>query len=152
MKLAILIIGVQNGGKITTIKHLISVYNGKSLKIMKAGWNDIFLNPIFKSLRLNFYCVPASPTETNKKLSDRFVTTFPQVLIVAEQLGGVHYPDTINFLAVNGYHVLTYNIAMTGGASDWERFTPSNRVAKLDNRVNQIVGDIKQFLKTSGII
>jgi GTPase SAR1 family protein len=41
MRLAILIIGPQNSGKTSTIKHLIKLYNGKTLTIMKAGWNEI---------------------------------------------------------------------------------------------------------------
>lgn len=152
MRLAILIVGVQNGGKTTTIKHLISAYNGRTLKVMRAGWKNIFLNPLLKSMRLNFFCVPASPTETKVKLSTRFVTNPPDILVVAEQIGGANFPDTINFLAIHGYHVLRYDILTTSGITVWERSTAANRIAKLDNRVNQIVGDIKLFLKTSGII
>jgi len=154
MRLAILIVGLQNSGKTSTIRHLIRVYNGKSLKIMKAGWKDIFLNPIFKLLKLIFYCIPASPSETDNKLSDRFSTWtwLPETLVVAEQTGGRHYVDTINFLSTNGYHVLRYDILATNGATDWERFTPSNMSSKLDNRANEIVNDIKLFFKTSGII
>ena len=88
MKLAILILGVQNSGKTSTIKHLINTHSTKTLSIMRAGWNIIYFNSSFMSLRLNFFCVPASPTETNKKLSFRFTTPLPTVLIVAEQSGG----------------------------------------------------------------
>jgi hypothetical protein len=152
MRLAILIVGIQNSGKTSTIRHLISLYNGRALKVMRASWKDVFLNPLFKSLRLNFYCIPASPTETNFKLSLRCASWFPEVLIVAEQAGGANYADTINFLATNHYHVLRYDILNTNGASDWERFNASNMTSKLDNRANEIVNDIKKFLKTSGII
>jgi GTPase SAR1 family protein len=152
MRLAILIVGLQNSGKTSTIKHLISAYNGRTLKIMKAGWKDIFLNPLLKSLRLNFYCIPASPTETKIKLSERCATWFPEVLVIAEQAGGANYADTISFLTTNHYHVLRYDILNTNGASDWERFNVSNMSSKLGNRADEIVNDIKQFLKTSGII
>lgn len=103
MKLAILILGERNSGKTSIIKNVITLCNGKSLKIMKAGWNDIFLNTIYKSLRIHFFCVPASPSETNKKLSVRFASFVPDTLIVAEQLGGINYADTMSFLTTNGY-------------------------------------------------
>ena len=152
MRLAILIVGLQNSGKTSTIKHLISAYNGRTLKIMKAGWKDIFLNPLLKSVRLNFYCIPASPTETKIKLSVRCATWFPEVLIIAEQTGGANYADTISFLTTNHYHVHRYDILATGGPADWERFNVGNMTVKLDNRANQIVADIKNFLKTNGIV
>lgn len=154
MRLAILIVGLQNSGKTSTIRHLISLYNGRSLKIMKAGWKDIFLNSIFKSLRLDFYCIPASPSETKVELSTRFAkwAWLPETLIVAEQAGGIHYASTINFLNSNGYHILRYDILNSNGPADWERFNKGNMAGKLDNRANQIVSDIKQFLKVHGVI
>ncbi|HEX8561861.1 MAG TPA: hypothetical protein VF676_02670 [Flavobacterium sp.] len=152
MRLAILIIGAQNSGKTSTIKHLISVYNGRKLKVMKAGWKDIFLNPVLKSMRLNFFCVPASPTETGIKLSTRFLTMLPEVLVVAEQDGGANYPDTMSFLATSSYSILRYDIQKTNGSLDWERFDTKTMTSKLDNRTDEIVTDIKTFLKTNGIV
>lgn len=152
MRLAILIVGAQNSGKTTTIKHLIRSYNGRTLKVMKAGWKDIFLNPLFKSLKLNFYCIPASPTETDFKLSLRCANWFPEVMVIAEQTSGANYADTINFLITNGYTILRYDIINSNGTLDWERFNSSDMNLKLDNRANQIVVEIKNFLKSNGII
>jgi len=154
MRLAILVIGLQDSGKTSTIKHLISLYNGRSLKVMRAGWKDIFLNSIFKSLRVHFYCIPASPSETDMELTTRFAewTWLPETLVIAEQAGGRHYTSTINFLTANGYHILRYDILATSGTSDWERFNTGNMTAKLGGRANQIVADIKGFLRINGII
>jgi hypothetical protein len=154
MRLAILIVGEQNSGKTSTIKHLIELYNGRILKNARASWKSIFLNSLLGSLKLIFYCIPASPTETKIKLSARFATwTFlPEVLVIAEQSGGTNYPDTINFLALNGYNVLRYDILKTSGPADWERFNSGNVKTKLDNRANEIVDDIKNFIKSNGII
>lgn len=152
MRLAILIIGQQDSGKTTTIKHLVNSYSDKSLKVMRAGWQYIFLNSIFKYLQLNFFCVPASPTETKIKLSDRFSESIPEVLIVAEQLNGFNYQNTINFLNANRYNIITYNLSNVNGTSDWDRFDAKNKTIKLDNRVNQIISDIKLFIRANGII
>src|SRR5262245_17929263 len=141
MKLAVLIVGEQNSGKTSTIKYLINTYDHKSLSIMKAGWQSIFLNSIFKSLKLNFFCVPASPTETGIDLSERFKDWgwIPEVIIVAEQLNGSKYSNTIDFLKVNNYHVIRFDIDNKGGVQDWQRFDKTNEVLKLKNRANQII-------------
>lgn len=152
MRLAVLIIGSQNSGKTSTIKFLINTYASKSLKVMRAGWKSIFLSKILKALRINFYCVPASPTETKIKLSVRFLTMIPEFLIVAEQVGGNNYSDTMSFLNSNGYTVLRYDISNADGASDWERYDKNSEELKLQNRANQIISDIKNFIKANGII
>lgn len=154
MRLAILIVGDQNSGKTSTVKHLIAQYNGKILKIARASWKSIFLNSILGSLKLIFYCIPASPTETKIKLSTRFSTwtSLPEVLVIAEQTSGTNYPDTISYLAANGYHVLRYDLLNTNGSANWERFNMSNMNTKLDNRANEIVSDIKSFIRSNGII
>ncbi|MGH2664832.1 hypothetical protein [Flavobacterium sp.] len=152
MRLAILIIGVQNSGKTSTIKHLVNTHSDKSLNVMRAGWQSIFLDSSFKYLKLNFFCVPASPTETKKMLSIRFPSFIPEVLIIAEQLGGANYPDTISFLNRNNFAVATYNLSNSIGTSDWDKFDNTNKSVKLNNRTNQIINDIKLFIKTNNII
>lgn len=154
MKLAIIIVGVQNSGKTSTIRHLINKYCDKSLSVMRAGWQYPFLNSSFKSLRLNVYCIPASPTETNIELKDRFKDWdyIPQVLIVAEQSVPSKYPSTISYLTGNGYTIMQYDILNSIGTMDWERFNSKDEIIKLDNRANQIINDIKTFIKTNGII
>ena len=152
MRLAILIIGVQNSGKTTTIKHLVNSHSDKSLSVMRAGWQSIFLNSTFKYLKLNFFCVPASPTETKTKLSKRFPNFLPEVLIVAEQLNGANYSSTLNFLNTNNFTVIAYNLSNTIGKSDWDKFDNTSKSIKLINRTNQIISDIKQFLRINNIV
>lgn len=152
MKLAILIQGEQNSGKTSTIRELINLQSDKSVSNMRRGWQRIFLNKQFKYLKLDVYCVPASPSETNIKLGDRFPKWMPEVLIVAEQPSGKHYSDTINFLNNNNYNVLNFAISNTNGNSDWERFTNSDRTIKLGNRTNHIVSEIRQFIAINNLI
>lgn len=152
MKLAILIIGEQNSGKTSTIKHLVNTWGDKSLIVMKAGWQSVFLNSTFKYLKLIFFCVPASPTETNKPLSIRFSEFIPEVLIVAEQLNGSNYQNTNSFLISNNYTVLRYDIDNIIGTLDWQRFDRSNELLKLNNRTNEIINDIKKFITTNQIV
>lgn len=152
MKLAILIIGEQNSGKTSTIKHLVNANSNKSLSVMKAGWQSIFLNQAFKYLKLILFCVPASPTETKKPLSVRFAGFIPEVLIVAEQLNGLNHQNTDSFLISNNYTVLRYNIDNIIGSSDWQRFDRNNELLKLNNRTNEIINDIKKFIITNQIV
>ena len=73
-------------------------------------------------------------------------------MVIAEQTSGANYADTINFLITNGYTILRYDIINSNGTLDWERFNSSDMNLKLDNRANQIVVEIKNFLKSNGII
>ena len=154
MRLAILIVGEQNSGKTSTIKHLINTYGFKTLSVMRAGWNQIFLNSVFKSLRLHFYCIPASPTETGIDLSERFSSwhNLPEVLVVAEQLHGSKLSSTLSFLAANGYHVERFDINNVKGVSNWERYDLTTEKMKLDNRANDIIQQIKSFIISRRII
>lgn len=154
MRLAILIVGEQNSGKTSTIKHLINTYGFKNLSVMRAGWNQIFLNNVFKSLRLHFYCVPASPTETGIDLSVRFGLwgNLPEVLVVAEQLHGSKLSTTLSFLAANGYHVERFDINNVTGVSNWERYDLTTEKVKLDNRAIDIIQQIKTFITSRRII
>lgn len=152
MKLAIVIEGVPNSGKTSTIKTLINSYGNKTLSRMKRGWNRIFLNRNFEYLKLDFYCVPASPSETNIKLSQRFPNWQPEVLIVALQVNGQHYSSSQAFLNNHNYNVLRYSMINQSGSQIWERFNQTNRIQKLDNRVDEIVKDIRQFITSNQII
>lgn len=110
MKLAIVIEGVPNSGKTSTIRELINSYGNRTLRVMRRGWNRIFLNRNFTYLKLDFYCVPASPSETNIELNQRFADWRPDVLIVALQINGQHYLSSQNFLNNNNYNILRYSI------------------------------------------
>ena len=119
---------------------------------MRRGWQRIFLNSQFRYLNLEAYCVPASPSETNIKLSDRFDKWMPDVLILAEQLNGQHYPNTYSFLTLNNYAILRYTIFNLDGNADWERFNKSNKSIKLTNRVNSIITDLRFLITSNNLI
>ncbi|GGB65131.1 hypothetical protein GCM10007424_01300 [Flavobacterium suaedae] len=154
MRLAILIVGEQNSGKTATIRNLINLYSRKSLTVMRRGFSWLFLNQDFKCLELVTYCVPASPTETGIDLKDRFQDwdNIPQTLIVAEQLNGNKYHNTLNFLNTKGYHILRYDLSNSNGSGIWDRFNRETETIILDTRANQIIDDVKVLIKTNGII
>jgi len=152
MKLAIVIEGEQNSGKTSTIRAMINLFTGRKLVQMKRGWQQIFLNPTFKSLKLNCYCIPASPSETGIKIGDRLKGFTPRILIVAEQPSGQYFSDTYNFLNANGYSIETFSIHNTIGRSTWERFDVSSQSAKMKARADEILNSIKLFLKTNSIV
>ena len=153
MRLAIVIEGSQNSGKTSTIKNLVNCYGNKNISQMKRGWQRIFLNNSFQYLKLNFYCVPASPSETGIELKKRFNNIWiPEVIIVALQPNGKHYSSSNVFLTNNNYSILRYRINNSNGNSDWDRFNNNTKVRKLNNRANQIIGDIRQFINNNNLI
>ncbi|MHC9087455.1 hypothetical protein ACXIHB_01960 [Tenacibaculum sp. IMCC1] len=152
MKLAIVIEGHQNSGKTSTIKELINSYGNKSISQMKRGWQKLFLNSIFKYLKLDIYCVPASPSETNIELIKRFPNWVPEVLIVAVQPNGQHYSSSMSFLTNNNYQILKYSLTNNNGNLDWDRFDSSTKQNKLSNRADEIIFDIRSFINNNNLI
>ncbi|RDI13207.1 hypothetical protein [Flavobacterium sp. AG291] len=154
MRLAILIIGVQNSGKTSTIKKLINQYGDGVGKIMRSSWRNIYMDLRFKSLRLTAYCIPASPTEKNLDLVDRFIDwdNLPQTIILAEQLNGNKYANTISFLTSNGYHIISYNLSNSIGTGIWDRFDSVSERIKLNGRADEILDDIKKYINSNGVI
>jgi hypothetical protein len=154
MRLAIVIEGNQGSGKTSTIKELIKLFGFKNLKQMKAGWQQIFLNRIFKSLRIIFYCIPASPSETDLPLSKRFENweNLPEMIILAEQTGGKHSANTMTFLTANHYQIKIFTILNSSGTNHWEKFNNSTKDVKLSKRSDDIIEFIKNFIKTNSII
>lgn len=152
MRLAIVIEGNQNSGKTSTIRELVNIYGNKSVSQMRRGWQRLYINRIFQYLKLNIYCVPASPSETGKPLIKRFPVWIPEVLIVAVQPNGQHYSSSYSFLNTNGYQILSYRINNSKGSGDWDRFDKTTQSIKLQNRADQIITDIRQFINTQGIV
>lgn len=154
MKLAIVIKGSQNSGKTSTIKHFIGKQTGRKLRFMKKGWQRIFLNESFKCLRLTIYCLPASPSESNpnKTISELLKGKTPSAIIVAEQRGGKNYDNTIEFLKEHGYTLKCYRITDTTDRTPWTKFDNTNKNEKLDQRTEQIVRDIKDFIRMHSIV
>jgi GTPase SAR1 family protein len=152
MKLAIVIEGDPNSGKTSTIRSLINSYGGKRIRMMRIGWQRLYLNPIFKYLKLDIYCIPSSPSETGIKLIDRFKDWMPEVLIIALQPNGKNYLNSQSFLKNNSYFVLTYSILNQNGILDWERFDNNNKSIKLGGRSNEIINDIRLFINNHKLV
>lgn len=64
MKLAIIIEGVQNSGKTSTILHFVNQYRSKQVIKMRSGWKNLFLNQSFQSLEIKTYIISSSPSES----------------------------------------------------------------------------------------
>lgn len=152
MKLAIVIEGSQNSGKTSTIKHLISQQRGWAVRNMKKGFQAIFLDKNFKALKLHLYCLPASPSETGKTIGGLLPTRRPSAIIVAEQPGGKQYTNTFKFLEENDYTILKYSISEDKNNYPWSKFDNADKDEKLEKRTQQIVCDIKYFIRTNNII
>ncbi|WP_029298729.1 hypothetical protein [Chryseobacterium hispalense] len=155
MKLAIIIEGVQNSGKTSTILHFVNQYQNRTLKQLRAGWQNLFINAsVFSTLRIIPYIISSSPSESGVELGQRFQNYkgLPDILILAEQLNGKHQLDTEAFLINNGYNIIKHQINNINGSSDWERFDKSNKLVKLTNRSNEIMLDITSFIKNNNII
>lgn len=155
MKLAIIIEGVQNSGKTSTILHFVNQYQNRTLKQVRAGWQNLFINSsVFSTLKINPYVISSSPSESGIQLSTRFQNWkgLPDILILAEQLNGKHQLSTETFLRSNNYNIIRHQINNITGSSDWERFQSSNKSFKLTNRSNEIMLDIKNFIKLNNII
>lgn len=154
MKLAIIIEGVQNSGKTSTILHFVNQHQSRTLTVMRSGLKSLYLNPSFQALRVEPYIISSSPSESDTPLSKRFsgLAVLPELIIIAEQTGGRHQANTITFLTTNGYSIVTFPITNVIGSLDWQRFDTSNKAIKLTNRANEIMDSIKSFIKINSII
>lgn len=146
-KIAILIIGTQNSGKTSTIKYFDKKFdeNEREKKQCRSGWRNLQL---FKeelgALFLLIFFVPSSPTESNKPLSKRFINFLPEVLLIAEQLNGSKYNNTIKFLEENGYEIVEFYISEDNKEEHWKRW---NSIIEYDRKLNKRSEDIKNVLK-----
>ena len=148
MKLAIVIEGSQNSGKTTTIKHFIGKQTDRKLRFMKKGFQAIFLDKNFKALKLHLYCLPASPSETGKTIGELLPNRRPSAIMIAEQPGGKQYANTFKFLEETDYTILKYSISEDKNNNPWSKFDNTDKFEKLDKRVNQIIDDIKDLLRS----
>lgn len=154
MKLAILIEGPQNSGKTSSIRKFINIFCDKSNRQMRIGWQRVSLNQSFPNLKMDTYCIPSSPSETNVTLSARFKNWnhIPDILILAVQPNGQHHNNSYNYLRTNNYHILSFTISNVKGVGDWERFDQNTKQNKLTKRANDINKEIRHFIKNFNII
>jgi len=154
MNLAVVIVGAQNSGKTSTIRYLINKYSDSNLANFKAAFKFLFLNSSFKSIKITAFCIPSSPSESNRPLATRFQNwnPFPQILILPEQPGGQHYLNTINFLQNNNYKILYFHLSNQIGINHWDRFDSSSQIHILDLRADEIIAEIRTFINVQNLI
>jgi hypothetical protein len=146
---AVVILGVQNSGKTTTIKRFDNNYH-KPKSNCKKGWRlyeRLFL-PVLEHLCLHLYIVPYSPTERGQSLKDLLEGNLPEFLLIAEQHLGSRYGETIDFLTLNDYDVSEFLIQRTIKNSDnWTAWDKSSKDLKLNNRAIEIKNAFLNFIR-----
>jgi len=148
-KLAVIIIGKQNSGKTTTIKYFDKIFdeNEKLKKYYRVGWRRLTM---FKgkldALFLLIYFVPASPTETQKPLRDRLKNFKPELLLIAEQLNGYEYQNTIHFLEKNNYEIVEF-VLKNQSNQTWNNWNKQNMNEILNKRAIDIGDKFKDFIR-----
>ena len=149
MRLAIIIEGVQNSGKTSTIKRFINRQSERPINILRRGWRTIMLNLNFSCIRVILFCIPGSPSETDtpiKSILDK-LHVYPEILIIPEQPDGKNYENTLTFLKENDYKIiLKQRLSNTVGNDIWDRFNEENEVFKLDQRADAILKKLKEAI------
>lgn len=152
-KLAVVLVGKQDSGKTTTIKHFDEKFDEfkRKKRYCRAGKRYLQLHKL-KALYSYIYFVPASPTETNYSLEKRLnnidvkLKPRPEMILMAEQLDGKAYITTIKFLKSEGYHVEEIIIGQGGSTIPWKSWDASNKNTLLKNRANEIADIFRAFI------
>lgn len=152
-RLAVVIVGVQNSGKTTTLKHFCDTYYRKKVSTFKMGWRfglSIF-KPRYWGIKIDAFFIPASRTERDEYLIDLYkkLGWDPDFIFMAEQLNGKRYSDTIHYLMANGFHVKEFVLSNKEGNDTWDRWRNDlEREAKLLHRTEQIADYVRSFIST----
>lgn len=153
-RLAIVLVGVRNTGKTSTLREYCEYYGNATLgpRFRKGWrWNIAPFWPSFPLVKTPAYFVQSSPTESNIPLADSIdpLRWFPELLFVAEQLGGNQYDNTISYLRLNDYHVKEFVLSNGDGIDIWDRWkTNIDRDTKLFYRREAIADYIRSFIQS----
>ena len=150
-RLAIIIVGKQHNGKTTTLKSYSDYYH-QSVTTFRQGWRyrvAPFL-PKFGTIKIWAYILPASPTEKQTPLSSTISPKWlPDVLLMAEQLNGKEYSNTIHFLMKHMYHIKEFRLSNIEGDGVWDRWQDGNKLqedGKTIQRREEVADYIRAFL------
>lgn len=152
-RLAIVIVGVPNAGKTTTLKEFCNTYYRKRVTTFKVGWRfglEIFKGR-YSGVRIDGYFIPASRTERHEYLEEQYekVGWDPDFIFMAEQLNGSAYSDSIHFLMNNGFQVKEFYLSNIEGDGVWDRWRNDLEMnAKLLQRTEEIADYVRSFIKT----
>lgn len=153
-KFAVVLVGRQNSGKTTTIKHFDSMYDEwtRTKKQCKSGWRHLKLHKdILDSLITWIFFVPASPTETGKSVKKRIGKQLPDLMLIAEQVdkGGKHnkYSETMSFLESKGYEVVELFIGDDAKSALWKKWNESKFDETMKRRAQEIGDLFRGYIK-----
>lgn len=148
-KIAILIIGKQNSGKTTTIIFFDKVYNRdeKLKKYCRIGWRhlQLFKGKLHALFSL-IYFIPSSPTETQRSLKKRLGKMRPEFILMAEQINGSEYQNTIDFLTNNDYEIIEFYINRNNSKEIWCEWDNKNMNEILEKRAIEIGNEFRNFI------
>lgn len=151
-KLAVVLVGMQNSGKTTTMKYFDKEYSedNKLKKYCKAGRRYLQFYKL-KALYSYVFFVPASPTETKKSLKGRLKGWRPEMILIAEQIdkgeSWNRYKETKDFLESEGYNVKELLIGDDAKEEVWKKWTNENFNEIMGQRAIEIGDIFREFIK-----
>lgn len=150
--LAIIIVGAQNSGKTTTLKHFCNTYDHKTIGAFKQGWR-LHLAPFlpkYNGVKIIAYFLPASRSERNVPLSEIFkkFKWSPDFLFMAEQENGKEYNNTIQFLRGRNYHIKEFHLTNANPDSIWHHYDTQDKLNYLMHRTEQIADYVRGFINS----
>lgn len=149
-RLAILLVGNQNSGKTTTLKHFCNSYRFHQADVFKQGWRyDItpFANK-YLGVKVVAYFLPSSRTEKATPLETVFdsLEWYPDFLFMAEQLNGAEYQNTIRTLRENDYHIKEFILDSSNSDTIWRYYDKSDEDLFLNYRTEAMAEYVRRFI------
>lgn len=165
-KLAIVIVGVKNAGKTTTLRYFCDAYHWKTVpKRFKRGWKYGLMPFRGKTdgVKIDAYFLTSSPTEVGIPLKNNINKNFqPDFLFMAEQFNSNYYLDSIRCLWERGYHVKEFFIDHTIPTESerqmfddnqryntvWRRYDKADEALFHSQRTEQIADYLRMYINT----
>lgn len=151
-RLAIIIVGEQDSGKTTTLREYSNYYH-KPVSTLKKGfrYGVTPFKPKYWGVKVFTYILPSSPTESGISLANTIDPHewFPDLLMMAEQLNGKQYSNSIHYLMGNEYQIKEFIISNIVGDGIWDRWKDGDNFrmkAKLLQRREEIADYIRKFI------
>lgn len=148
--LAVIIVGLPNAGKTTTLKHFCNAYHYKIVSTFKEGWRHN-MSPFFNKysgVKISAYFLPSSRTEKDQPLEDIFdnLEWWPDFLFMAEQLSGAEYENTVRFLREKNYHIKEFVLGNNNPDSIWHHYDIKDEKTIQTHRTEQIADYVRNFI------
>lgn len=149
-RLAILLVGNQNSGKTTTLKHFCNSYRFHQADVFRQGWR-YDLTPFadkYSGVKIVAYFLPSSRTEKSTPLEQTFESLewWPDFLFMAEQLDGAEYQNTIQTLRKKDYHIKEFILSNNNSDTIWHYYNSVDEETFLKYRTEAIAEYVRQFI------